>query len=66
MHLSSSLPLSLSLARVRARARSLSPSLSQGPEAVKVMQRLAPKHDFKSMGFGVAANFQVCVYVYIN
>jgi len=31
----------------------------QGPEAVKVMERLAPKYDFKAMGFGVAANMQV-------
>jgi len=28
----------------------------QGPEAVKVMARLAPSYDFKNMGFGVAAD----------
>jgi aminomethyltransferase len=31
----------------------------QGPEAVKVMTKLAPAHDFKSMGFGAAADMKV-------
>ena len=31
----------------------------QGPQAVSVMARLAPQHDFKQMGFGVASSIKV-------